>query len=357
MEVRKLRINEHHNTRKLWELVFKEDTSSFLDYYYTEKTSENEIYVVEEKDEIRGMLQLNPYKLKVGESQFLTHYIVAVATHPDFRKQGIMKKLLHRSLQDMYNNKEAFTFLMPAAEAIYLPFDFRFVYKQKQGKILGSKPTVEELKIRKAQDEDFQMLADFANHCLRDKEIYALRDVHYYQCLRKEMQSENGDIIIIEEKDSVIGFYLYAKTSQYIIREPFLKKGKEQCLADAIMLLTSNVKEAVECLGYEGEMLETREKEMIMFRALHPEMIFETMKARENMELTVEITDPIITENNRSWRLQAKQGEYVFVSEHIGVADIKVSIAELSSVLFGYEVNEQFSMLQIPNRIFLNEVV
>ena len=48
-EVRKLEKREHIRSRKLWEKVFTEDSTEFLDYYYSVKTSENEIYVIEVK--------------------------------------------------------------------------------------------------------------------------------------------------------------------------------------------------------------------------------------------------------------------------------------------------------------------
>lgn len=46
--IRKLDRLEHAKTRALWETVFTEDPKKFLDYYYSVKTMENEIYVVEE---------------------------------------------------------------------------------------------------------------------------------------------------------------------------------------------------------------------------------------------------------------------------------------------------------------------
>ena len=52
MKVRKLRQEEHIRTRKLWEEIFTEDTPEFLDYYYSVKTSDNEIYVIEDDGEI-----------------------------------------------------------------------------------------------------------------------------------------------------------------------------------------------------------------------------------------------------------------------------------------------------------------
>ena len=118
MVLRKLQKEEHGKTRRLWEQIFTEDTQKFLDYYYSVKTKENEIYVIEEDGAIRSMLHLNPYKMQIGCKTVESHYIVAVATEETYRKRGYMAKLLKKAMEDMRENGEAFTFLMPAAEAI-----------------------------------------------------------------------------------------------------------------------------------------------------------------------------------------------------------------------------------------------
>ena len=59
--VRRLRRQEHSRTRGLYETVFPEDSQRFVDYYYERVAKENEIYVVEDGEEIRAMLHLNPY--------------------------------------------------------------------------------------------------------------------------------------------------------------------------------------------------------------------------------------------------------------------------------------------------------
>ena len=64
---------------------FTEDTEAFLDYYYSIKTAENEIFVMEEDQTIRSMLQLNPYRLRVNKASFSTNYIIAVATDEKYR--------------------------------------------------------------------------------------------------------------------------------------------------------------------------------------------------------------------------------------------------------------------------------
>lgn len=137
MMLRRLKTEEHPVTRKLWEEVFPEDTKEFLDYYYFIKARTNEIYVIEEDGDIRSMLQLNPYTMQVNDQKFPSNYIIAVATQKEYRGRGYMGSLLKKSMEDMYARKIPFTFLMPAAEAIYTPYDFRYIYRQKTGILSG----------------------------------------------------------------------------------------------------------------------------------------------------------------------------------------------------------------------------
>ena len=66
--VRRLRRQEHSRTRGLYETVFSEDSQRFVDYYYERVAKENEIYVVEDGEEIRAMLHLNPYPVCLYDS-------------------------------------------------------------------------------------------------------------------------------------------------------------------------------------------------------------------------------------------------------------------------------------------------
>jgi len=106
MEFRKLQKNEHIKTRKLWEEIFTEDSAQFLDYYYEVKTAENEIFVAEDNGTVRSMLQLNPYRLHLGDEVVDAKYIIAVATDEKYRHQGLMAALLKMSMGQMYDNGE-----------------------------------------------------------------------------------------------------------------------------------------------------------------------------------------------------------------------------------------------------------
>jgi len=357
MKVRKLDKHEHQNTRALWELVFTEDTNFFLDYYYAEKANRNVIHVMEEETKIFGMLQLNPYPVRMGNTEFTGHYIIAVATHPNYRKQGIMRKLLNHALQSMYENGEAFTFLMPAAEAIYLPFDFRYAYQQRNGKAQAIIPSTSEIVTRNANTKDCRMLAEFANDYLSAKDIYIKRTAQYYELLIKELQSEGGNIAIVEETGVLIGFYLYTNAKEYIIREPLFLSSKEKYLAESLGELTGNKTDKLKCIAYNGMMEEVKEKPIIMFRILHPEKILTTVKAKKDIQVCIEIQDDIIKENNRKWYLSARAGEYLSVSETMKTAKVKITIAKLVEILFAKTTSANVLDIEPINKIFINEVV
>ena len=270
----KLERQEHIKTRKLWEKVFKEDTVEFLDYYYSVKTLENEIYVIEEDGEIVSMLHLNPYQMRIGNDIFQTHYIVAVATDENYRKRGYMSTLLNYTMQVMKDRGEPFTFLMPAAEAIYKPFGFEFVYEQKRGIFTGKEYVESNMTFVMANKGDCQEMADFANELLKENDVVTWRDVSYYETLLQEQKSENGGILLAKRQGRLEGVFVFAKVknedgqnseSQRIeIREPLFKQN--EILEHAVYYLTGDETSPVFCTGYGNET-----KPMIMAKVLSPD--------------------------------------------------------------------------------------
>ena len=261
MVIRKLRKEEHIRTRKLWEEIFQEDTSKFLDYYYSVKTSDNEIYVIEDEENIVSMVHLNPYEMRIKDRIYSTHYIVAVATDPKYRRQGLMARLLQHVMQVMRDRGEPFTFLMPASEAIYKPFGFEFVYEQRQGKVKGSSQKSQEIQYVLAKKEDCKQIADFANERLKQYDITTWRTAKYYEMILAEQKSENGGILLAKQGQSLVGVFCFGKEEQVELREPLF--AEESVLEGAIYHLTGNEEECVSCLGYG-----TEAKPMIMAKVL-----------------------------------------------------------------------------------------
>ena len=278
MKVRKLQPEEHIRTRHLWEEIFTEDTTEFLNYYYSLKIKNNEIYVIEDDGEIVSMLHLNPYEMRIGDKLFRTHYIVAVATKESYRKRGLMRQLLNYVLQVMMDRGEPFTFLMPASEAIYKPFGFEFVYEQRQDKVVGKRNCDAQLEMIPATENDCEKIADFVNQMLQEYDIVTWRDAGYYETLLLEFASENGGILLAKRDGKIEGVFCYAynggEDKHFVMREPIFRN--EQDLQHAIFYLTGNEIDRALCTGYGAE----EAKPMIMAKVLNPEFSLDLKNAK-----------------------------------------------------------------------------
>ncbi|WP_251392469.1 GNAT family N-acetyltransferase [Mediterraneibacter agrestimuris] len=418
MELRRLDKSEHSKTRNLWECVFDEDSKEFLDYYYFFKTRDNEIYVIEEDEDVRSMLHLNPYTIQVGEEQFIGHYIIAVATESAYRRRGYMGKILKKSMQDMYSRKELFTFLMPAAESIYTPYDFRFVYDQnvwtytiEDEQIALEKPESELAEnpftrarikglgnkeaacvVSDAGIGDGKLLAEFFNTYFAEKfQVYAVRDEGYYQIMLFEQQSENGGIRLLEKDSKVVGTFLYSDEDGLEIREPLYLKEYEMDFWNAVRSLCTERGQS--CAAVYADIDKSNEgvKSTIMVRIIHLENLLKAIKAKEGEEIdcSFAVLDSILPQNSRVWKLKSKaleftqmqeqeEGTEVVTAEDLLVRETEdsegvLTIAALTSLLFGYKsveevaeepdvyltehLVEELRKIQTLNAVYLNEIV
>lgn len=350
MKVRKLEPFEHPKTRPLWEVVFPEDTKQFLDYYYFIKARENEIYVIEEDDAIRSMIQLNPYTITLGGHSFPARYIIAVATQEEYRGRGYMRRLLQRTMQEMYDEKMPITFLMPAAEAIYAPHDFRFVYEQLQMTLCGKEShlPIEEIDATLFDAEEIAQF--FHSHFAQQFQVYAQRDAAYYQTRILEQQSENGGIRLLREKGKLVGMFFYAKGEAYEILEPLFLPAYEKAFLQAVAHVVGD-KETVRVLAspttLECFAQEIQKKPLIMFRILHLETLLKSIRLKENVTISCSfgVLDPILTQNSRIWRLETDEDGNVIVSETEDSQGV-LTIGALTDFLFGVRTLEEIKMEQ-----------
>lgn len=328
MRLRRLEKEEHGTTRKLYETVFSEDSSSFVDYYYKEKTKENQMYVLEEDGGIRTMLHLNPYRMQVGPRQETLHYIVAVATEKAYRKRGYMGMVLKKAMEEMYQSGESFTFLMPASEKIYFPYGFRTVYQQCKKYV-----TEEEAKAGEpAEEKDCREMAERVNACLEERyQIYARRDEGYYRRLLQEYKSD-GAALILYRKHGILEDYgiLLPKTEPVPLKKP-----------------------------------------KIMIRIIHLLRFLETLYLRQDVDFALEIEDPWIEANCGSVYLSGKKGGLLQAKPGDKAGKDRVKIEELGAYLFGamsleswageagftQETIDGLQSIVPVSRIFLNETV
>lgn len=102
----------------LWKLCFADDetiTGCFFSFYPPERHTR----VIELESQIAAMASWLPVKLHTRSDAFQGAYIYAVATHPDFRGQGLCRSLMEELEQALRQQGMAFAALCPAEESLY----------------------------------------------------------------------------------------------------------------------------------------------------------------------------------------------------------------------------------------------
>ena len=360
---------ENQRARKLYEEIFDEDSPAFVDYYFRVKAAENEIFVVEnEKQEILATLHLNPYKMMFCDERVKTNYIVAVATRADCRHQGMMRSLLQASLQEMYRREETFTWLMPAAEAIYRPFGFRFIYEKNKmtvtADVLQRAETDENWQIHSDQEvsgdifceeakkEDLAELACFAEKQLSKlAEVYTVHDIAYFEQRMQEAECEGGRLVLIRNENRICGYFLALREQREaweivvenaVQKQAFpavlrwLEAGREKCTLTAFPKIWE-------------QYAKSENVPAIMGRIVHLERFVRCLKTKKEQEFKIRLTDSLIPENNGYFLITTGAGGGT-VTKAGNLSEKKEKM--FRSLDIGQLTEELFRL-----SVFLNEVV
>lgn len=363
MQIKKITGEDCKKLRSLWEEVFYEDSEQFTDYYFEHKAEKNIGYVIGD-DACDAMMFRTPYEVQIGEEQRKLSYIVGVATRKECRHRGYMRTLLNHAMQEMYRDKEPFTFLMPANPAIYEPFGFRYVYEREEWSYI-EEVLSEKIQALEAEEEDSELqaasiegreekqaikdrdilngifsvsklrkevpqysvmekLAEFANRILKENfQIYVHRDIAYYEMQLKESTAQNGDIYVLLENGIIKAFFLYAKEENKVYIQEVLKEK-----------------------GTDLDFLQKQEhkKPIIMARIIHLEEMMKLVRSKEEREVILKVTDELLPGNNGvfQWKITQEGSKVLRLEDNTKVSD-RISIEQLAPLIL--------------KNVFLNEIV
>ncbi|MCI8511632.1 MAG: GNAT family N-acetyltransferase [Lachnospiraceae bacterium] len=340
--IRYLKAEEKNRCLKLWREAFSEDSDAFCDYYFKEKTRDNRVLACEEDGRIVSMLHQNPYRIFLRGAEVCCDYIVGVATAVSERNKGHMRGLLLTALREMNEERMPFTFLMPARESLYRPYDFRYIFDQPRW-VLRYDRTLK--RVPGSKETLMEELADWQNAWLkRQYEVFAIRDKEYLARMKAELESEAGTLSLIYDGDWFVGM-----ESEWGLGERELR------------------------YLYTGERYRTQvgKKPSIMGRIVCLPEFLRHIRLKKDCpqdEVSVEIGvhDLFIPANQGAWLWTLTKSGSRLTQESRFISQGKMSvftIAELTQWLFGYETPKQADELPFGayiepfHGVFLDEVV
>lgn len=402
---------------ELWQESFG-DSDEYTDFYFEWKIGKNQVLTIYkeflengiETSPLAAMLHLNPYSLMVKNKEIPANYIVGVATKESERRKGLMNKLLQASMEQMYKEEMPFTYLMPAKESIYLPFDFRIVYEQeawndklsqarikviKEERIDVKAASMDDSEILRAasidDENDYKIvvletydierineLVSFTNELLANEhDIYAKRNPYYYERLINEMRSASGEVILCYDKDELIGFASYMAEEAIYITE-FMTYGDSGGIAnDIVHGIEEDVLKAFWKYFSSVTDLDIFKKKQgsqitaIMVRIINLESFVKMFNSNSPVSLVFDIKDPIIASNQGRFLLGVDKDKGNIERSNSN-PDISIDIADLARLFFGkleeneldrlilkdrHLVKKQLAQINIIDSLFINDVI
>ena len=347
MDIRRSTQTDHQAIRNLWEATFTEDGPSFVDHYFNTYKNIEDIIVAYDKDALVGMVHLNPYQIMWRHKLYFSNYVVGVATHQEYRRQGIMRQMLQYVLKEAYEHGEVLQLLMPIDSRYYEQFGYGFVqdmiaYSFKYDS-LNRKPAmfpVQELNI-----DDGAALMGIYHIYKQQLDLNHNRGLRAFNLLLEEMASEGAKAYTVPDGYCLV----YDMGEEIFVREAVYNSP------DGLMNLIDTVGNIA-----KGKMIkwQTHTEDPIEHiiphmvghkRELIPFMMIRIINVRSFLEdmsmyldgLILRVTDPVIMENNGIFKVNDGCVERVNDDPHI-----TTDITSLSQWLFGYTSLEKLSYVK-----------
>lgn len=118
MEIRPLTPHDMDQARALWEACF-EDHPAFLDWYFARRFQPADGLGIFLDGQLVCDLHLSPRRVKLRQQSYPAAYLIALATAPSFRRQGLARALLGYALRHLAAKGVFFTFLLPFDTGFY----------------------------------------------------------------------------------------------------------------------------------------------------------------------------------------------------------------------------------------------
>lgn len=118
------------DARKLWSICFPADTEGFLDYYFSRIATEDDTYILyDETKTALAHIGILRYTYMLGEKRLQLAYISGACTHPDYRKKGLMNRLMSEVIDSERTKGMNALILIPADDMLRVYYNKTFGFQ------------------------------------------------------------------------------------------------------------------------------------------------------------------------------------------------------------------------------------
>ncbi|MDR3227664.1 MAG: GNAT family N-acetyltransferase [Prevotellaceae bacterium] len=286
------------NSKKLYKLCF-DDSDEFVNFYFEKRYSEKNNITILQNNVIVAALQAIPYTINVFDKIIDISYLSAICTHPDFRKQGLMKKLLAKTYRQLFADGVYATFLIPAdlwLFDVYEKNDYETIFFRSKTQINTCNFDIKnDCKIYEYTAANKDETFTYFNKKMNERDCCVQHSFADFEIICQDIYNSNGIILIAECENKIAGISFatrinndiaitehFAETAE--ITNTLLKTISQKTKNDNLLIINLPQKHNIEPFGMMR--IINAEKMLTLYAATHPKY-----------ETTIFVKDDIIPEN------------------------------------------------------------
>ncbi len=327
--------------KKIWKECF-DDSAEYMDMFFSQVYDPAHVMVSDVDGKTVSSLLLQPFAINFHGVELPANYICGAATMPRFRMQGIMSELIRSALNRCYREGALLCCLIPAHSylyAYYRNFGFCPAFYTRLCSYTDVHPFSHEGVYNPVAELDTDRAYDFFNRMMHKRPSTIQHSRRQYSQILLDNALCGGVSAAVESPDGEIRAMAFAvPDSGQIVVTDMLAEDDDAENAVLGIVLRSFEGMSMRVLAYYGDRpLELRPRGMARITNV---MLCLTAiaTAHPKLNITIKITDPIIAENNRVFRVKDGKVTDFPHEQYSGRLDYDITPEVFASIVFGNKV-------------------
>lgn len=206
----------------LWNTSFVDETQSTTQFFFDQVIHFERSYMMKNRDGIMAMAFLNEWKMMMNKQEKTIYFLEGVATQEDYKRCGMMQKLINHILQEHKNT----SFSLQAYNwNLYKQFGFEVTHYCQKGYIDVTKYI--HTMHSPSPYSDAETLLNIYQNFIKDKDGYRIRNLSYYTEFFIPYQVACENEILVINKDTTQGYVTYYTSEDTLYVEEIIYQNKE----------------------------------------------------------------------------------------------------------------------------------
>lgn len=322
--------------KELWKQCF-DDTEAFIEFYFRVRYQEKRNMALQKGEELIAAMQLLPYPMTYYGKEVNTDYISGACTHPSYRKQGVMSRLLAKAFKQMWQNKTLFSTLIPANRPLfdyYARHGFVTIFYDTIDKYSISDTPLVINTLQLCQDCDSELIFHYFDHYQRQASCCILHTFEDFQIIAADIQLSGGNIFALKRDEEVCALAFVSPTDKKRWKVKACMANTQEMKQQILRLICERLNIIEIDIHMPCTTVSEKQCQALgMARIIHAEAALQCYAAANpSLNLNLQLTDPQLPENNGFYHIG--HGHCIKSAEQSPNDCPALTISELTEKLF-----------------------